>query len=305
MIKMSNLTAKDLHGAMTALVTPMTSDGQVDYAQWEKLIKWQITAQIKAIIVAGTTGESALLSRDEFKQLLKIAVSCCQHTQTKVIAQTGHITSDEVIKSNEIAYEQGANAVLVVTPYYIRTTQSGLKKHFTKIADASNLSIILYNVPGRTHNDMLAKTTAQLAQHKRVIAIKEASTDKNRTTELMKLIPNNFTILSGNDDMFFTMMQQGATGVISVAGNVRPKAIGEICNFMALGDTISAKKCNSRLENLYKMLSYLPNPIPVKYLLHKTGLIDAGIRLPLVWLEGKIVGSHTEIKNITKEHSNL
>jgi len=302
---MSNLTSKDLYGSMTALVTPMQKDGQVDYVKWEKLIYWQIKSSIKAIVVAGTTGESALLNNHEFQRLLKIAVTCCENTKTKVIAQTGHINADEVIICNRQAYEIGAQAVLVVTPYYMRTTQEGLESHFTKIANNSLLPIILYNVPSRTHNDMLPKTTASLALHPMIIGIKEASSDKNRVNELLKYTPKGFAILSGNDDTFVQSMQQGATGVISVASNVRPLAINEICTLLALGDVISAKKLNSSLDNLFKMLSCQPNPIPVKYLLHEAGLIDQGIRLPLVWLEKNTSGTKQELKHIIKEYSDL
>ncbi|VAW34624.1 4-hydroxy-tetrahydrodipicolinate synthase [hydrothermal vent metagenome] len=298
---MSNLTAKDLYGGMTALVTPMLMDGRVDYVRWQELIQWQIKAQIRAIIVAGTTGESALLSLDEFQQLLTIAVECCKTTNTRVIAQTGHINTDAVIQSNNLAGEVGADAVLIVTPYYIRTTQLGLEQHFSKIADTSPLPVILYNVPTRTQNDMLAKTTASLANHKMIIGIKEAAVDKNRILELVRLLPKEFAILSGNDDTFLLSMQQGANGVISVASNVRPYAINQIATFMALGDVISAKKLNTSLANLYKMLSYQPNPIPVKFLLHAAGLIDAGIRLPLLWLEAKLTGSKAELVKIMNE----
>ena len=298
---MSTLTAKELYGSMTALLTPMFSNGSVDYEQWEKLILWQIRAETSAVVVAGTTGESALLGKSEIKQLLEIAVKCCQATNTKVIAGTGHISKDEVIINNEMAFDIGADAVLVVTPYYIRTTQEGLRKHYEEIANKSPLPIILYNVPSRTQNDLQAKTTAVLANHSMIIGIKEAANDKDRIIELVKLVPNDFSILSGNDDFFFKAMQQGATGVISVASNLRPYIINKICTFMALGDIISAKKCNSSLENLYKMLSCQPNPIPVKFLLQQSGLIGDGIRLPLVWFEGKIPGSKPEIKKIIEE----
>jgi len=298
---MSTLTAKDLYGSMTALLTPMSSDGQIDYDQWKKLLLWQIRAETTAVIVAGTTGESALLNIDEFQRLLEIAVKCCQNTKTKVIAQTGHIKTCDVILSNELAHKCGADGVLIVTPYYIRTTQQGMQKHFEKIAAASLLPIILYNVPTRTQNDMLPKTTAVLAKNPKVIGIKEASVDKDRILELVKLIPHDFAILSGNDDTFLESMGQGATGVISVASNLRPHLIQKICTYMALGDVISAKKCNSSLENLYKMLSYQPNPIPVKYLLQQSGLIGEGIRMPLAWFEGNMTGLKSEIKKIIEE----
>ncbi|MCF6287893.1 MAG: 4-hydroxy-tetrahydrodipicolinate synthase [Proteobacteria bacterium] len=302
---MSNLIAKDLFGSMTALVTPMYADGEIDYSAWKNLLYLQIKAGIKAIVVAGTTGESAVLEEEDFRALLMIAVDMCTDQSTKVIAQTGSISAQEVIHRNQIAAEIGAHAVLIVTPYYLRTTQDGLLQHFSLIAKHSELPIILYNVPSRTHNDLLPITTKKLANNATIIGIKEASNDENRIKELVKILPSQFAILSGNDDTFLESMTQGAIGVISVASNVRPQTIYEICNFMALGDTISAKKLNSSLEPLYKMLSYQPNPIPVKYLLHKAGYIDTGIRLPLVWLSGTIVGSATEITKIKTEYSNI
>jgi len=301
MSQMSTLTAKEIYGSLTALITPMSKNGSVDYEQWEKLIQWQIKAETSAVVVAGTTGESALLEQKEIDQLLKMAVNLCQGTNTKVIAGTGHIKKDQVIANNIKAHSLGADAVLVVTPYYIRTTQQGLHAHFEAIADKSLLPVILYNVPSRTHNDLLPKTTVTLAKHAKIIGIKEASTDKNRIAELINLISDDFAILSGNDDTFIDSLEQGATGVISVASNLRPYTIKKICTYMALGDIISAKKCNSSLENLYKMLSCQPNPIPVKYLLHQSGLISDGIRLPLVWFEGKMTGLKPEIKKIIEE----
>jgi len=298
---MSNLTAKDLFGSMTALVTPMSTDGQIDYVQWESLIKQQIHAGINAIVVAGTTGESAMLNADEIKQLTEIAVSLVQDTNTKVIVGTGHVCADKVIDNNRQAAKLGADAVLVVTPYYIKTTQKGLEKHYNTIANQSPSPIILYNVPTRTQNDLLPKTTAVLAQHSMIVGIKEAVAKNNRVKELFAMVPQNFAILSGDDDSFCESIQQGAHGVISVASNVRPQSIIEICNYLALGDVISAKKCNSSLDSLYKMLSYQPNPIPVKYLLHLAGIIDKGIRLPLTWFDGHLVGAKKEIEHIKKE----
>ncbi len=298
---MSNLTAKDLFGSMTALVTPMSADGQINYVQWESLIKSQIKAGINAIVVAGTTCESAMLNADEIIQLTQIAVTCCSGTKTKVIVGTGHVCAEKVIENNHLVTQTGANAVLVVTPYYIRTTQKGLEKHFKMIADNSLLPVILYNVPARTQNDLLPQTTASLALHPGIVGIKEAFTKNKRVKELLKKVPQDFAILSGDDDSFCESIQQGAHGVISVASNVRPQTIVEICNYLALGDVISAKKCNSSLDSLYKMLSYQPNPIPVKYLLQQAGIIDMGIRLPLTWFDGQLVGVRKEIEHIKKE----
>ena len=302
MSQMSTLTAKELYGSLTAMVTPMFSNGSVDYNQWKKMLQWQIKAETSAVVVAGTTGESALLDNNEIDKLLEIAVKLCKGTLTKVIAGTGHIKKDQVIKSNDSAHKLGADAVLVVTPYYIRTTQKGLQMHFEEIADKSHVPIILYNVPSRTQNDMSPKTTANLAKHDNIVGIKEASSEVDRIAELTKLIPHGFSIMSGNDDTFLKSLQQGANGVVSVASNIRPHIIKKICTYMALGDIISAKKCNSSLENLYKMLSCQPNPIPVKYLLQQSGLIGDGIRMPLVWFEGKMPGLKPEIKKIIEEN---
>ena len=299
---MSNLKAKDLFGSMTALATPMLADGRINFRHWKNLLQKQIDAGTKALVIAGTTGESVMQNSDEIIKLVKSAIECTSESNTKVIVGTGHVCAHKVIENNKIAHELGADAVLVVTPYYIRTTQSGLFKHYKTIADQSPIPVVLYNVPTRTQNDQLPTTTAKLAKHPMIIGIKEAVSDMARIDELVNLIPNNFAILSGDDDSFCSSMIHGAHGVISVASNVRPFAVSSICNYLALGDVISAKKLNSSLDSLYMMLSCQPNPIPVKYLMHKAGLIDDGIRLPLVWMNKNIVGSDFEIKQITKEY---
>lgn len=298
---MSNFTAKDLFGCMTALVTPMNSSGEVNYSEWASLLDLQIAAEVRAVIVAGTTGESAMLSDSEFYNLLKFAVEKCEGTATRVIAQTGSINLQKVIEANNTAKQLGADAVMCVTPYYIRTTQKGLITHFETIADLSQLPVILYNVPSRTQNDLLPETTAVLAKHTNIIGLKEASSDANRVPKLTSLKLKDFAVVSGNDDSFLQSMSEGATGVISVASNVRPKSLVEICAMMALGDYISAKKLNSGLDSLYKVLSYEPNPIPVKYLMHHAGLVSDGIRMPLIWNDGRLPGAKAEINKITKE----
>lgn len=298
---MSILTSKDLFGCITALVTPFDKDGNIDLCAWKKLLFLQIDAEVSAIVVAGTTGESAILNEEEFNVLLKVAISMCEGKKTKVIAQTGSISAPEVVKKNKQAVDLGADAVLVVTPYYLKTTQQGLFKHFTLIADNSSLPIILYNVPSRTQNDMLPATTKKLALHQNIIAIKEASLDENRVSDLAKILPKDFAILSGNDGTFLLSLTQGAHGVISVAGNLRPKALVNICKYYASGNIISAKKLNTSLEKLFKMLSCEPNPIPVKFILHEAGFIKPEIRLPLVWFDGEMTGLTKEIKHILEE----
>lgn len=300
---MSNFTSKDLFGCMTALVTPMNSTGEVNYSEWSKLIDLQIEAEVNAIVVAGTTGESAMLNETEFKSLLKFAVEKCQGTPVKVIAQTGTIEPQKIIDANNYAKHIGADAVMCVTPYYIRTTQTGLINQFVKIADMSLLPVILYNVPSRTNNDLLPESTATLAKHQNIIGLKEASGCESRFTELKALKLKDFAIVSGNDDTFLKSMSEGSTGVISVASNVRPKTIVNICSMEALGDHISAKTLNSSLDSLYKVLSYVPNPIPVKYLMYEAGLISDGIRMPLVWNDEQIPNSKEEINKIKMENS--
>lgn len=299
---MSNITAKDLFGSMTALVTPMSSNAGVNYAQWEELVQVQIESGIAGIIVAGSTGESAMLGADEINHLTQTTVKLVEGTNTKVIVGTGHVCFEKVIQNNQQAYKMGANAVLVVTPYYIRTTQAGLQKHFQAIAEQTELPIILYNVPTRTQNDLLPETVVKLAKHPQIIGIKEAVSENDRIQDLIKLCPKDFAIMSGDDDSFCDSIQKGAHGVISVASNVRPLAVTDICNFLALGDVISANKLNSSLDSLYKMLSCQPNPIPVKRLMNDAGLIDKGIRLPLIWMDEKITDSESEIKQIIKEY---
>ncbi len=303
---MYNLTAKDLYGCMTALVTPMNNQGEINLDQWQNLIRKQIAAKIRAIVVAGTTGESALLNEVEFVMLLKSAVELCKGTNTAVIAQTGSISVKQVTHYNEIASKIGAQAVLVVTPYYLRTTQEGLFQHFQLIADNSQLPVILYNVPTRTQNDLMPTTVARLATHNNIIGLKEAASDKNRIKELVnKVDTREFSLVSGCDDTFLTSMQEGAKGVISVASNVRPRTIGDICEYMVSDNINSAKKLNSSQDNLYKVLSCQPNPIPVKYLMHESDLIDAGIRLPLVWFNQENAETKGEILKIKEEYSNL
>ncbi len=278
-IQQSILTARDLSGAMVAIVTPMNGDGSIDWLSFERLVCWHIRLKTVAIIIAGTTGESALLNTDETKKLISKAVTLCADTTTWVVAGTGAISAQQVISNNQMAAECGAAACLVVTPYYLRLTQQALYDHFKLIADNSPLPVILYNVPGRTGNDLQSKTTKELALHPKIIAIKEAKSDMSRITELLKI--DSFAVLSGDDLSFCEAMQLGAHGVISVAANVRPMAIQQICHATALGDYTKAKELNDSLHDLYELLCIEPNPGPVKAVMAEAKMLSSAIRQPL------------------------
>jgi 4-hydroxy-tetrahydrodipicolinate synthase len=277
---MGQLQAKDLRGCMVAMVTPMDTDSQLDLTEWERLIRWHIDSGTAAVVVAGTTGESALLTQAEIDQLTRMAVGICQGTDTRVIVGTGTIDPLQVIAANQKALDNGADGVLVVTPYYLTLTQRALLEHFTHIADNTRLPIILYNVPGRTSNDLQLSTTAQLAQIPHVVGIKEAKADMQRIKQLTRI--DHFAVLSGDDHSFVEAMKHGADGVISVAANVRPQALAEICHQIQLGDLAQAESKNQQLLSLYDFLFHEPNPCPVKSIMHQANMVSSGIRKPLV-----------------------
>jgi len=296
---MRQIQAKDLTGSMVALVTPMHSDGSINFPQWQTLVKWHIKCDTDAIIVAGTTGESSLLKASEVNTLVESAVKLCQNTNTKIIVGTGSINPDQVIQSNQQAKKLGADAVLVVTPYYLTLTQQALFEHFNGIATKSELPIILYNVPSRTGMDLQTKTTVQLAKNPNILGIKEAKADVERIKQLVKI--NNFSVLSGNDDSFFTAMTLGAHGVISVAANARPKAIKHICNLIQLGSITEAEQLNDELISFYDFLSKEPNPCPIKAIMNAAEIIDDGIRKPLILTALNPTCRDQQLKSIRQE----
>ncbi len=296
-------TSKDLVGSMVALVTPMERDGSIQFNQWRDLLDWHIRAGTRAVVVAGTTGESALLKGAEVDALLESAVERCRDSDTRVIAGTGAISPETVIDNNRRAHALGADAALVVTPYYIRVTQAALVTHYRRIADASQMPLIMYNVPSRTAVDLDSASSAQLSRHDNIIGIKEAKRDMQRIAQLRSECQSGFAILSGDDDSFLEAMRHGAFGVISVAANARPHSIAEICQVMALGDHTLAEEKDRALRDLYRLLSSEPNPGPVKWLLHKAGLIDDGIRAPLSWMKSSETHWKNELDNTTDEYN--
>ncbi len=279
---MNRLTAADLQGTYTALVTPMLADGNLDKPAWQRLLQQQFRAGVAGVVVAGTTGESAVLTDTEFAWLVSTACEQAEASGTAVIAQTGSIAPQIVIQRNRLAASLGAQAVLVVVPYYLKTTQQGLLAHFRLIADESPLPVILYNVPGRTVTDMAAETSAELAQHPNIIGLKEAKADGQRI-EWLSRNTSDFTVLSGDDPTFLNAMRLGARGVVSVASNVRPRAVSAISQAALGKDWATAERLDEQLQSLYPLLAYVPNPMPVKWCLNQAGLVEKGIRLPLIW----------------------
>lgn len=268
-----------LAGAMVALVTPMNAEGEIDWQEYQKLLDWHINLKTPAVIIAGTTGESALLSTAETEQLWSIAAQRCANTETLVVAGTGAISPRQVMANNKQAAACGADLVLVVTPYYLRLTQSALRDHFWDIADTSPLPVLLYNVPSRTGNDLQTKTTQALAKHPNILGIKEAKADMERITVLAKI--DGFVVLSGDDESFCRAMQHGAAGVISVAANVRPRTLQQICHALALGDINKACQLDQSLQPLYQLLAQEPNPGPIKAVMNAAKMLSSGIRRPL------------------------
>lgn len=269
-----------LSGSITALATPFTGAGEIDLVAWQCLIEKQITAGIDAIVVAGSTGEAAALSEEEYLLLLRTAVQYVAG-RLPVLAGTGLSNTRKTIAQTRLALEGGANAALVVTPPYVRPTQPGLVAHYTAVAEQGGLPVVLYNVPGRTGCDLLPDTVAQLSRHPNIIGFKEACADPARWQALFPLRTADFALLSGDDPTFVRALLGGADGVISVASNVVPHVIHHLCTWVKMGKGEEAIKLNSRLHDLYDFLGVEPNPIPVKALLRRLGMGD-GLRLPLL-----------------------
>lgn len=268
------------HGSIVALVTPMKEDGQLDYEKLERLIEWHIAAKTAGLVIAGTTGESATLSFEEKQALIQAAVKMAAG-RLPVIAGTGTSGTHATIELTKMAMECGADACLLVTPYYNRPTQEGLYQHYQAVAKAVPIPQILYNVPSRTACDILADTVARLATTPNIIGIKEASGQIQRTQDILDRCPDNFHVYSGEDAVTLEVMKIGAKGVISVTANVAPAAMQEMCSAAKNQDFDTANRINKSLMGLHKHLFIEPNPIPVKWALQQMGLIDSGIRLPL------------------------
>ena len=276
-------------GSIVALVTPMQPDGAIDWTTLEQLIDHHIAAGTAALGVVGTTGESATLTVPEHCEVIRFAVQQAAG-RIPIVAGTGSNSTHEAIELTVAAAEAGADASLLVTPYYNRPTQEGLYRHFCAVAESVNLPIILYNVPGRTAVDMDNETVDQLAGLANVVGIKDATGDTARGRDLIERCGDRIAIYSGDDPTAMELMLAGGKGNISVTANVAAAAMAELCRLAMAGDREGASAVNDRLTPLNRALFLEANPIPVKWALAKQGLIGEGIRLPLTLLDEKFRG---------------
>ena len=270
-------------GVATAIITPTNENG-VDYAKFEKLIEWQIAEGVNAIVVCGTTGEGSTLTDDEHKGAIKFVVDQV-NGRIPVIAGTGSNDTAYAIELTKYSCEVGADAMLVVSPYYNKATQNGLIQSFTAIADASTKPIIMYNVPSRTGCNILPKTAAKLAEHPNIVAIKEASGNISQIAELAALTRGKLDIYSGNDDQVVPVMSLGGIGVISVLSNVMPAETVKICDDFFAGRIAESADRQLEMLPLINALFSEVNPIPVKAAMAAMGYCDNYLRLPLTVME--------------------
>ena len=271
-------------GMATALVTPMTCDGSIDYEAFGRFIEFQIEKGINALVVMGTTGENATIEYQEQHRIIRFAVEKVAG-RVPVIAGTGTNNTEHVIHNTKAACEAGADAVLVVTPYYNKATQNGLIAHFTAVADASTIPVILYNVPGRTGCNLLPKTVAKLAEHPRIAAIKEATGNMAQMVELRALCGDKLDIYSGEDALTVPMMAMGAKGTISVLSNVVPAESVAMTDACTAGDFETAAAWQCKLLPLINALFSEVNPIPAKAATAAMGYGADCLRLPLTPME--------------------
>jgi 4-hydroxy-tetrahydrodipicolinate synthase len=268
-------------GSLVAIVTPMLKDGGLDLPRFRKLIDWHVAEGTDGIIVVGTTGESPTVDFDEHKELIRIAV---EHARGRIpiIAGTGANSTAEAIELAESAKKHGATAQLSVVPYYNKPTQEGQYQHFRKIAESVELPMILYNVPARTVADLQNDTVLRLAQVPGIIGIKDATASLERGSDLIRRAPRNFAIYSGEDATALALILCGGHGVISVTANVAPKLMHQMCAAALVGDVKKARELNNRLLPLHQRLFIETSPSPVKWAMAEMGLIEYGLRLPMV-----------------------
>lgn len=274
-----------IKGSIVALVTPMTENGEIDLPTLDLLLEWHIQEGTDGIVAVGTTGESPTLSMQENSAVVDHVVKTV-NGRIPVIAGTGSNSTREAIELTQAAQDSGADACLLVTPYYNKPTQKGLVSHHTAIAEAVDIPQILYNVPGRTSCDMLPSTIKELSAIDNIIGVKEATGDLVRGKEVIDLCQSDsFQIYSGDDPTAMSLMFMGAQGCISVTANVVPKIFHDLCRFSMAGDQEQANHLNQQLVILNKCLFVEANPIPVKWALHEMGKIGPGIRLPLTMMD--------------------
>ena len=275
----TRITPLRLFGSITALATPFTAAGDIDYPAWQRLLQAQLDAGTQALVVAGSTGEAAALVDEEYDRLLVMAVEACRG-RAPVLAGTGQSNTAKTIRFNRRVAALGADAALVVTPPYVRPTQAGLLAHFRAVADEGGLPVVLYNVPSRTGCDLQPETAGALSAHPAILGIKEARPEEERVRALLAFRSEAFAVLSGDDGSAARSMLLGADGLVSVASNVVPASMRRLCDLARGGDAEAAHALDAELADLFQFLGIEPNPIPVKALLALDG-IGHGLRLPL------------------------
>jgi len=273
----------DIRGSICALVTPFAADGGLDLAAFARLLDQQLAGGTQALVVAGSTGEAHMLEHDEFDRLLAFAV---EHVagRVPVIAGTGEAGTAKTVAMTRRARQSGADAALVVAPYYVRPTQEGLYRHFLEAAEHGDLPLLLYNVPVRTGCDLLPETVARLSGHPAILGIKEARGDRERILALAELAGEDFVYLSGDDASAAEAMLAGAAGTVSVVANLVPQVFRALCDAAVGGDQAAAQRYHAALDPLVEALGCAPNPIAVKAGLPLLGLGRAAPRLPLLEL---------------------
>jgi 4-hydroxy-tetrahydrodipicolinate synthase len=275
-----------IKGSIVAIVTPMFEDGSLDKDSLRKLIDWHVAEGTDGLVIVGTTGESATVSPEEHCELIKLTV---EHVAGRipVIAGSGGNSTAEAIALTRHAKAVGADATLQVVPYYNRPTQEGMYRHFKAIAEAVEIPVILYNVPGRTVADMANETVARLSGVDNIVGIKDATGNIGRGIELLRMVDKSFAVYSGDDPTAMALMFCGGAGNISVTANVAPRAMHELCEAAMAGQIARAVDINNRVLSLHSKLFIEPNPVPVKWALTEMGKMPSGLRLPLAPLSAQ------------------
>ena len=284
-------------GAGTAIITPFKNE-KIDFDTYYKLIEFQINNGINAIIVCGTTGEASTLTDDEHKKMIDVTVEKV-NGRTKVIAGTGANDTDYAVELSKYAVKSGVDGILQVTPYYNKTTQKGLIKHFLKVADAVDIPIILYNVPSRTNLNILPATYKELSKHENIVATKEAGGNMGEIGQTMELCGDDLEFYSGNDQDIVPILSLGGVGVISTMANIIPKQVVEIYSLYFEGKTAESGKCQVKYSSLIEALFCEVNPIPVKTAIELMNLAGGELRLPLVEMEEK---NKNKLIDVLKSH---
>lgn len=286
-----------LRGSIVALVTPMHSSGEVDWLALDALIEWHVASGTHGIVPMGTTGESATLTTDEHLQVIKRTIEVVAG-RIPVVAGTGSNSTAEAIHQTQEAQAAGADACLLVTPYYNKPTQEGLFQHYQAVAKNTDGPLVLYNVPPRTGCDMNAETVARLAEIAQIVGIKEACGDAERVRDIRQRVSDEFFVLSGEDAQTMQMLQLGAVGTISVTANVFPKEMSEFCSSLLDGDVDAAAALDRKLQPIHEILFVEVSPSPTKWALSEMGKIQSGIRLPLLELSK---AHHEEVRTRLKQ----